>query len=57
MNQYSTASPKRIIQYRIGQKDIGGSPDSSILVVSITMDGVIPSTNPVRICLLVLPDS
>lgn len=56
MNQYSTSNPKRIINYRIGQKDIGGNPDSSILVVSVQMDGVVPLANPVRICLMVIPD-
>tara|TARA_R100000951_G_scaffold115716_1_gene124736 strand:+ start:8540 stop:9697 length:1158 start_codon:yes stop_codon:yes gene_type:complete len=56
MNQYSTVNPKRIINYRIGQKDIAGNPDSSILVVSVQLDGVVPSSAPVRICLMVIPD-
>ena len=56
MNQYSTSNPRRIINYRIGQKDIGGAPDSSILAVSVQLDGVVPQLNPVRICLMVIPD-
>ena len=55
MNQYSTSNPKRMIGYRIGQKNIVG-PDSSILAVSVQLDGVVPQLNPVRICLMVIPD-
>ena len=55
-NQYNTATPRRLLSYRIGQAGIAGA-DRSKLVISCTFDGIVPSTDPVRVCLMVYPDA
>lgn len=54
-NQYNTATPRRLTSYRIGQLGIAGA-DRSKLAVSCTFDGIVPSTDPVRVCLMIYPD-
>jgi hypothetical protein len=54
-NQFNTANPRFIEKYRIGQQAISGA-GASQLVVSVTFDTTVVSTDPIRVCILVLPD-
>ena len=54
-NQYNTANPRILNSYRIGQVGIA-PPDNSKLAISVTFDLTVTSSDPIRICILVLPD-
>jgi len=55
MNQYNTANPRRLVNYRIAQLGLA-SPDDTKLVISFTTDLAIVSTDPVRIGVMIYPD-
>jgi hypothetical protein len=55
INQYNTSNPRYLVNYRIAQVGIG-APDYSKLVVSVEFDAPVVITDPVRVCLMVIPD-
>jgi hypothetical protein len=55
INQYNTSNPRYLVNYRIGQLSIS-PPDYSKLVVSVEFDAPVVNTDPVRVCLMVIPD-
>ena len=54
-NQYNTSNPRKLVSYRIAQVGIG-APDYSKLAISVTFDLTVVSIDPIRICILVLPE-
>ena len=56
INQYNTSNPRYLVNYRLGQVAITGNPDSSKLVVSVEFDAPVVNTDPIRVCLMVIPD-
>ena len=56
VNQFSTGgTPLRVVNYRIGAAGIA-PPDNTKLAVSVTMTANVPVGQPIRLCLLVIPD-